>query len=265
VQTHVVHAFCSASKFDTDEYLIPAGKWNDIYSWLKESIASGKIDENTHILSFFQTRAIPNFDFLEPYLDDKDCMKGRSDDEPTCLVRRPNVTFLQAYDCERTTLPKPGYGWRAKKQIYRPEFVLNHFVHYSTVTRRLKESPYEDSPLFIQRYPYERRVDELTEGFMLHTKTTNPSSTRGWNQSCRGTLVSERKKCPIGFSFLQNETGFVQNEKSPLTLEGYARNCYAHGRIQNDLVFKLEELLQKVNRQQWKADIDDHGDHIGAR
>lgn len=181
---------------------------------------------------------------MESYFDNKECQKGQSAEVPACLEKQPKKTFLQAYDCERTPLPKPSFGWRAKKQIYRPDFVWNHFVHYSTVTRRLKDAPHEASPPFIQRYPFERRVDELTEGFMLHTKSTYPSATRGWERSCRETSEEGRKKCPIGFAYFQDEQGSVQNEK-PLTRDGFVRNCYKHSRIQNNLVSKLEELLKK--------------------
>lgn len=45
-----------------------------------------------------------------------------------------NHTMLQAYNCDRQ---KPGEKLRqmpAEKQIYRPDFVMHHFIHYSTVT-----------------------------------------------------------------------------------------------------------------------------------
>ena len=45
-----------------------------------------------------------------------------------------NYTMLQAYNCDRQ---KPGEKvdhMPAEKQIYRPDYVKHHFVHYSTVT-----------------------------------------------------------------------------------------------------------------------------------
>jgi hypothetical protein len=45
-----------------------------------------------------------------------------------------NYTMLQAYNCDRQ---KPGEKVKqmpAEKQIYRPSYVLHHFIHYSTVT-----------------------------------------------------------------------------------------------------------------------------------
>jgi hypothetical protein len=231
-------------QLDTDEYLIPAGNWTNIRSWLRQSVSTGQIEKDTHILSFFQTRAIPNHEFMESYIDDKDCKRAGSSGSSTCLLKRPNTTFLQAYDCERNPLPKPGWAWRAKKQIYRPDFVWNHFIHYSTVTKRLRDFPNEDSPPFIQRRPFERRVDEISEGFMLHTKTTHSSATKGWERTCRGTSDEDRKKCPIGFAYLQDEKGRTRGD-APLTQDGFARNCYKHSRIQDKLVTEVEGLLQK--------------------
>lgn len=45
-----------------------------------------------------------------------------------------NYTMLQSYNCDRE---KPGEKTKtmpAEKQIYRPDYVKHHFVHYSTVT-----------------------------------------------------------------------------------------------------------------------------------
>jgi len=41
------------AQLDVDEYLIPAGHWTDIQSWLKGSVTTGKIQNKTNILSFF--------------------------------------------------------------------------------------------------------------------------------------------------------------------------------------------------------------------
>jgi hypothetical protein len=236
------------AQLDTDEYLIPAGNWSDLQSWLKDSIAAGTIENNTHILTFFQTRAIPIFQFLQPFVDkSKGCDKSTSIEQAKCLSKQSNVTYLQAYDCERNPLPKPDFGWRAKKQIYRPSFVLNHFVHYSTVTRRIHDAPNEASPPFIQRRPYERRVNELTEGFMLHTKTTSPYATKQWRILCRKAGEEKQKKCPIGFPYTQDATGHVLDE-SQTTNNGFVRNCYQHSRIQHGMVPKLEKLLKKFKR-----------------
>ena len=115
-------------------------------------------------MSFFQTRALPNVDMM---LIDGGIANQVSLDEKIHggdLVKDPNRTFLETYNCEPTLLPKPQeWAWRAKKQIYMPNFVLNHFVHYSVVSRQVLDNPMETSPRFVERKPFERRVDELNE------------------------------------------------------------------------------------------------------
>jgi hypothetical protein len=50
---------------DVDEYLIPVSKqWKDIKEWLRHVNAAEK---DTKILSFYQTRALPNIDVMVPY------------------------------------------------------------------------------------------------------------------------------------------------------------------------------------------------------
>jgi hypothetical protein len=180
---------------------------------------------------------------MEPFLDgDRSKCGAGTAEESQCLAKRGNATYLEAYDCEYTPLPKPDFAWRAQKQIYRPSFVLNHFIHYTTVTSRIHEAPKELSPPFIQRKPYERRVDELTEAFMLHTKTTAPPATQKWKYSCQGT---NDKKCPVGIPFPNGVSSGAKTE----TEDGLAFNCYQHERIQNDLSIQLRGILEPLWNQ----------------
>jgi hypothetical protein len=231
--------------FDTDEYLIPQGNWSNLQEWLKESVKSGKIGKNTHILSFFQTRALPNVQYMEPYMDDDKCGATIDESSSKCLTKRSEATFLQAYDCESTPLPKPDFGWRAKKQIYRPSFVLNHFVHYSTVTARIHDAPDEASPPFLQRKPWERRVGEVDEAFMLHTKTTSPPATLNWRDHCQDP--NKPKQCPVGIVWP------LGGAKPTVTRDGLARNCYQHERIQKKLASKLQTILEPLRKQYFES------------
>jgi hypothetical protein len=52
---------------DVDEYLIPTGRWRNLRRWLKH-VTDGEAD--TKILSFWQTRALPNIDLMIPYEGD---------------------------------------------------------------------------------------------------------------------------------------------------------------------------------------------------
>ena len=83
----------------------------------------------------------------------------------SCLTKDPQQTFLKSYNCEYIKSPKPDRFQRAmvctfrffdftkgcttahhyvkQKQLYRPDFVLNHFIHYSTVTSDLAKTRLE--------------------------------------------------------------------------------------------------------------------------
>jgi len=233
--------------FDTDEYLIPQGNWTDLQDWLRTSTKTGAISKETKILSFFQTRPFPRVDFMEPYYNHGGGC-GETVDSAKCLTKRESATFLETYDCETTPLPKPNFGWRAQKQIYQPEYVLNHFVHYTMVTQRANVHPDERIPAFLQRAPYERRVNELTEAFMLHAKTKPPAQTQGWKRICAAALQSSGKQtCPVGIPWPLNVT--TTNQEPVLNEDGYSFNCYQHSKIQNHLVPRLREILKPLQAQ----------------
>lgn len=58
-----------------------------------------------------------------------------------------------------------------QKQVYRPDFVLSHFVHYSTITvdlaRRQEDTIGKYSRAATNNFGTERFVDELAEGAMI--------------------------------------------------------------------------------------------------
>ena len=214
------------ANIDSDEYLVPVGKWKSIFEWLHQSVDKEK---STHILSFFQTRAKPIAELMEPYADDHSCK--------TCLKKNSSRTYLETYNCEPTKLPKPSdWAWRAKKQIYRPWYVLNHFVHYSMATIRINEHPGDTSPRFKERPPYERRVDEVNEAFMLHTKSTLPKHTAGWYDKCK----SSADNCPVGVPWPRDDADTNQPSK---LLYGLQNNCYRHEGVVNDVLPRLHAAL----------------------
>jgi hypothetical protein len=229
------------ANMDVDEYLIPQKKWTSIQEWLLDA---EKKHPETKIYSFYQTRAVPNAALMDPHSD-----SGNGCASDSCLVKRQNRTFLQTYDCEKTPLPKPDYGWRAKKQIYDPKHVLNHFVHYSLVSDRILTMN-EPSNAFNAAIPFERRVNELEDAFMLHTKTTYPEMTRRWQHDCRAENDNSKDNCPVGIPYELDtaETSGGADPSSPSNhtlLNGMLmrRNCWKHKRIQEDLVPRLQQLL----------------------
>ena len=226
------------ANFDSDEYFVPVGQWNSIFEWLRDSVDKEK---ETHILSYFQTRAKPVAELMIPHKGDRQC-KGSDarTDHPVCLAKNSSLTYLETYNCEPTPLPKPeDWAWRAKKQIYKPHFMLNHFVHYPMATVRINEHPGEMVPRFKAKHPYERRVNELTEGFMLHAKSTLPRHTIGWYDKCKAST----DKCPVGFPhpFQGNGSAVTKELESQIK-----PNCYRNERIVKEIGPRLREALSKV-------------------
>jgi hypothetical protein len=239
------------SFFDADEYFVAQGNWTSVKHWLTEGVEKKESERETHILSMFQSRALPNVEFMEPHFGGGSTgtgsLCGTSLEDSKCLAKRSNVTFLQAYDCESSPLPKSADKWRAKKQLFRPWYVLNHFVHYSTVTTRTLEFPKEVSPAFVQRGPFERRVDEINEAFMLHTKTTSPAATVRWKEKCTPQGLKDNK-CPVGFAapLLDFDSSTKKNGKREETHGLF--NCYRHGRVE-ELVLKLNKIMAPIKER----------------
>mmetsp|Transcript_10732 Transcript_10732/g.23779 ORF Transcript_10732/g.23779 Transcript_10732/m.23779 type:complete len:983 (+) Transcript_10732:105-3053(+) len=244
------------ASLDVDEYLIPTGKqWKNLRHWLEHVT---RHEDSTKILSFYQTRSLPNVDSMVPYEGSSTACKVESNvnaSKSMCLMKDPHKTFMETYNCEPTIHPKPqSWAWRAKKQIYCPDFVMNHFVHYSIVTRRILDKPLETSPRFAERAPFERRVNELTEGFLLHTKTTGPEMTSKWHEKCsrKGIGTTQTSSCKVGIPSSEILLG-EENTNVLARGEGdghsiaFESNCYRHSIVMNEWVPKLEAALSLDN------------------
>ena len=91
-----------------------------------------------------------------------------------------NYTMLQAYNCDRQ---KPGQKTTvmpAEKQFYRPSYVKQHFIHYSTITEMSEMNREEfdeywkgERPFNLKQRvfpdPLSRFGDEVDEGTWLST------------------------------------------------------------------------------------------------
>ena len=111
--------------FDIDEYLVPMGGYNTITDVLHDMDKEGK-----KVISFQSMRAWPRMDLLEePKKFTENCPEG-------CFHPkvREDLTFLQTFNCDQEEPPRKNV-MPAEKQIYRPDYVLLHFVHYSTITK----------------------------------------------------------------------------------------------------------------------------------
>jgi hypothetical protein len=82
-----------------------------------------------------------------------------------------NYTMLQAYNCDRQKPGEKKAKMPAEKQIYRPDYVKQHFVHYSTITelsemnrQDVEKAGREWNPRKAFPDPLSRFGDEVNEG-----------------------------------------------------------------------------------------------------
>ena len=173
-----------------------------------------------------------------------------------CVGPMKNKTFLQVYNCEFIRPPKPERFARAMKQIYRPSFVLSHFVHYSTVTAavaapytELKKQANGKEPLMKvnttrwEKQQPERFMNELTEGALVHARSVLPHETRRRSAEC---YANSKYTCMMGF-LCDDEVEFVDelHQKNVFhNQDGGFCNCWRNPVVEDILVPKLEGLLK---------------------
>lgn len=180
-----------------------------------------------------------------------------------CVGPMKNRTFLQVYNCDFIRPPKPERFSRAMKQIYRPSFVLSHFVHYSTVTAamalpytELKKRAEEggEAPLMdVHKSNWERVqpelfMDELTEGALVHARSVLPHDTRRRSAEC---YPNSRYTCMMGYP-CDDAVEFVDElhqENVFRNQDGGFCNCWRNSIVEDVLVPKLERMLMRQARK----------------
>jgi hypothetical protein len=162
-----------------------------------------------------------------------------------------NHTMLQAYNCDRQPPGKKTQSMPAEKQIYRADYVLQHFVHYSAVTELSEKntSEYKKSGFRWKRRGFpdarQRFADEVTEGLMIHTKAVAQQDTAGWQRMCsiHNLYRSKRQQglCRLGVPWPKDP----ELAKLNATAEGKgaAFNCFVNDKVEDFLVPRLNEQL----------------------
>ena len=176
-------------------------------------------------------------------------------------VKRANATFLEAYNCDPVPLPKPSWANRAKKQIYRPDYVLNRFVHYSTVTKGLVET-YAEYQNRTSGRPWhrmyaeqtERYIDEVKEAVMIHSKTIDWNRTKNYAKNCHQSSTTNRN-CLVGYPWpinttlspdeARNDSKYYDTSIANHTYDenGMNFNCYANPIVERYWVPRLRSRL----------------------
>lgn len=132
----------------------------------------------------------------------------------------------------------------AEKQLYRTDYVLQHFIHYSSVTTlsALNKTEFEKagynwrSRVFPD--PNSRFVDELHEATMLHTKAVARQDTAGWLKVC---MKGGRGTCRIGVPFPENWS----EKDGEVDDKDWKYNCYVNQKVEKYWVPRLEEALKE--------------------
>ena len=159
-----------------------------------------------------------------------------------------NVTLLQAYNCDKTkTGEKRVEPDPAEKQIYRPDYVHHHFIHYSLVTETTKLNK-EDTLQQGLKWTYKpedqlsRLSNESSEALMLHAKAIAPHETNLWEKACRGSFKG-RYACRLGNPFPEHVLNVTYDTLSDE--HGIKYNCYISYKIENHWVKLLSKELEE--------------------
>lgn len=224
------------ANMDIDEYITPVGEHESIKTFLDV------LDEkNTKIVSFGSWRAWPRRDMIEPPIPIVN--KTICDQPHPCFnLRVPeNRSILQTYNCDRQLVKKESMP--AEKQIYRTDYVLQHFVHFSTVTLYSAMNVEETNAAGMKfgrsaPDPLSRFADELTEVTMLHTKSIATQDTAGWQKRCKGEMKGE---CRIGVPFPDLNTSSLASTDD----QGWMYNCYVNPKIESYWAPRLDSELKK--------------------
>jgi predicted membrane-bound mannosyltransferase len=211
---------------DVDEYFVPMGNYTSMKDVLRDAAAGG-----TNILSFRSSRG---------YL-----REDRSQDVDKKRIKRPNTTYLETYNCDVSSFPKPEKFDRARKQIYRSDYVLYRFVHYSLVTQPMIKT-FNETPAnqwnirYNEPSPSERTTNEATEAVMVHTKVIDASETRNYLDRCRYG-DQQQVICMVGYPWPESKAaGSITHEHDA---RGMGYNCYINKRVEEYWAPRLRAAL----------------------
>ncbi|CAB9507485.1 Pfam:DUF23 [Seminavis robusta] len=230
-------------QFDMDEYLIPMGSYTSVLP-----ILDSLDEKGTKILSFGSWRAWPRRDLIEepvPITDRSQCDHHFHCFELQVPTQR---TYLQTYNCDRQSGPKKDV-MPAEKQLYKPSYVRQHFIHYSSVTilsdmnkTEFEKQGYDWFRTRIAPDPKSRFSDEVNEATMLHTKAIARQDTAGWNEICKVEKYGKGATCRIGVPYPEV---YDEERDGPGNKDGFAYNCYINKKTETHWVPRLEKAIAK--------------------
>jgi hypothetical protein len=221
--------------FDTDEYLVPMGNYSSLKEVLKDANAKG-----TEVLRFKSSRG--------------KLREDKCDLVENGLRKKESVTFLEAYNCDGVGSPKPSWAERAKKEVYKSDFVLYHYVHYSTVTRDLLITRSEGGPSWSRHFRQGKRsyraTDEINEAVMVHTKSVVFDQTKRYTvEACHTNYTKKWQGCFVGFPWPE---GVSKTGAASFDSRGLVYNCFVNEKVEKHWLPKLREALRD-RQESWKS------------
>merc|ERR1711957_414055 len=137
------------------------------------------------VAEFKSSPAKPRLDLLEDHQVTLDHSSGRF--TPTVTQ---SESFLHTYNCNWEAFPRKNDLSHRRKQMFRPDYVHLHYVHYSTITSVSQMSEKESKSAGEQwshRYKeaHQYTLDEENEATMLHAKTKTAIKTYSWKSTCK--------------------------------------------------------------------------------
>ena len=220
------------ANMDIDEYIVPVGNYTSLQQLLNELDQAG-----TKIISFGSWRSWPRYDLIEPPIPIQN--KTVCDLTAPCFHLKIPIdkTILRTYNCDRHKDKQDGMP--AEKQIFRTDYVLQHYVHYSTITAlsQMNREETEKAGFNFNKIvpdPQSRFSNEETEVTMLHTKAIATQDTAGWQNRCSG-----KGACRLGYAFPKEAVGNVTKDA-----DGWLYNCMVNQKIEQYWVPRLEESMK---------------------
>jgi hypothetical protein len=160
------------------------------------------------------------------------------------------ATFLEAYNCDSAGSPKPEWADRARKQIYRTDYVLYHYVHYSTVTKGIlttyKEAQQSHRPWsrrYVEQKPSERATDEENEAVMIHTKHLSAEMTDNYKNRCRFDYEKKWQGCWVAFPWPESNGSRIV--KVTHNDDGMEYNCWINKKVDEFWIPRLRSALKE--------------------
>ena len=200
---------------DIDEFIVPMGEHNDL-----RSVVDKFDEQGAKVLQFGSIRSKLRKEMTDIYSQQPGeegggeergkctcCEVGRASGRRPCRIKGSAHSYLAAYNCN---VGHKDFGNRAQKQIFKPSYMVYHFVHYAVVTTS-SLLPVKDGSSQRFRHPDNEVVTVYDEAVMIHAKGMLPSSAA--SNHCFGEdedgkyIEGQLNQCLLGTEWYLDDAG----------------------------------------------------------